>query len=278
MGFPYANIKSPQDYGAGKGTTVLGRSLTPSEVDANLLALADAINAMLGQMTPAEFGVRSDPTKLWVPIGTPYKQGPFDPRPDTLFCGTWTNVSSREPGLGRRVEGGLAGSFFTGVPAILSISISGGVPTPTIIDGGNGYLNGQSGTFHFAIAGACTTQMVADGVVTNGVLTGITIITQGAGYTNGAVAFYDGIAGHGDLAQPHIHNNGGPVTQGGNLWPYGGVSDGSVSDHGNYTTGGNGSQQGKTSLPKTAAGYGSPRIGAENTGPFSVERYWIRTA
>jgi len=263
MGFPYENIKSPQDYGSGKGTTVLGRSLIPSEVDGNLLALADAINAMLGQLSPADFGSRIDPTKAWVPIGTPYKQGPFDPRPDTIYCGNWTNVSNREPGLGRRVEGGLAGSFFTGVPAILSVSVSGGVPTITKTDGGSGYLSGGSGDLSLIIRGNCTVQMVAHATVVNGVITGIVVDTQGTGYTNGAIAVYDGVAGHGDLVQDHGHSTNAPASSGSSV---------SIS----YQGGAAAAAVATTMIPH--GNNGSIRNGPENTGPYSIERYWVRTS
>ena len=63
-----------------------------------------------------------------------------------------------------------AGAFFSGTPARLSVSVASGVPTISIVSGGSGYLGGGSGNINLTIVGGCTTQMVANATVTNGVL------------------------------------------------------------------------------------------------------------
>ena len=148
-----------------------------------------------------------------IPIGTEWFQSPFDTSPATRWGGTWEDVSWEEANLARRVVGSLAGTFFAGTPARLTVSVASGVPSITITSGGSGYKDGESGTIPLIIAGGCTTQMVATATVTNGVLTAVNVTTAGAGYTSGAVAIYDGVVGHGDLVQRHYHrvagNNGG---------------------------------------------------------------------
>lgn len=207
------------------------------------------------------------------PIGSIYFQGPHDDPPATVYLGTtWEDVSAEEANLTRRCVGSLSGAFFGGTPAVLSVSVASGVPTISIVSGGSGYTSdggSSSGTRALIIAGACTTQMVANATVTNGVLTAINVLTAGAGYTSGSVAVYDSVASHGDIAQRHQHII--------------------------YTNGNNGFSPGSTSLPLTslasnstrsadfspspvASGYGDIRCGPENSTAWIVTKKWRRKA
>ena len=112
-------IKKPENYGVYG--TVLGRSLLPSEVHGNFDVLIGVINSMLGALTPASFGARyGNPTKQWVPVGTPYRQLPGQKAPTEIYQGTWeyygqagSTLSSRA-GRFSRAEGGNALGFGAG--------------------------------------------------------------------------------------------------------------------------------------------------------------------
>ena len=113
-GFDYTLIKKPEAYSDSKGT-IVGRPLYPSEVHGNLVALADAINAILGPLTQAQFGSRVDAAKMWVPVNFVYPQFPGMALPSDLMMGTWTNISANFPGDFFRAEGGNAAAFGGGV-------------------------------------------------------------------------------------------------------------------------------------------------------------------
>ena len=140
------------------------------------------------------------------PIGDVIFQGPNDADPATLYPGTvWDDVSWEEANMTRRTTGDLAGARFAGVPAHLAYTVTGGVPTVTITNGGSGYLSGGSGTITLTLVGTCSAQATRTATVTSGVITAINAVLNGAGYTSGKVAVYDGVAGHGDLTQEHGH-------------------------------------------------------------------------
>lgn len=109
-GFDYTLIKKPEAYADSKGT-IVGRPLYPSEVHGNLVALADAINSMLGPLTQAQFGSRVDAAKMWVPVGFVYIQFPGMALPSDLMMGTWANISSNFSGDFFRAEGSGAAEF-----------------------------------------------------------------------------------------------------------------------------------------------------------------------
>lgn len=109
-GFDYTLLKKPEAYSDSKGT-IVGRPLYPSEAHWNLIALADAIHAMLGPLTQAQFGSRVDAVKMWVPIGFVYIQFPGMSLPSNLMMGTWSNISSNFAGDFFRAEGGNALAF-----------------------------------------------------------------------------------------------------------------------------------------------------------------------
>jgi hypothetical protein len=208
------------------------------------------------------------------PIGEVYFRGPHDLAPSAKYPGTtWTDVSYEEANLGRRVAGDLAGGMFTGTPARLSVAVSSGVPTISIVSGGSGYLSGGSGTINLIIAGACTTPMVATATVTSGVLTVINVTTAGVGYTSGAVAVYDGVVGHGDLVQNHYHyrntDNTAERRVVGASTQYRGDGGLDPINTGNVTyTGGT----------ATFPGYGAIRGGAETAGAWIAVSKYRRTA
>lgn len=200
------------------------------------------------------------------PIGDVIFQGPNDADPATLYPGTtWDDVSWEEANMTRRTAGALAGARFAGVPARLTVTVSGGVPTITVTSGGSGYLSGGSGTLALTIAGTCSTQMVATANVTSGVIVSITVNTAGVGYTSGAVAVYDGVAGHGDLAQKHRH----PYSPG--LRGSGTVGTGpyDVED---------GPDTHRIGDPTSDGTNGTPRTGAETSGAWATVTKWRRTA
>jgi hypothetical protein len=208
--------------------------------------------------------------KGWRPVGDLYEQGPFDAAPWDLFIGTWTNVSYEEAGLATRIEGRLAGNFGGATtPARLSVSVSGGVPAITIVSGGAGYLSGGAGSLPLIIAGGCTTQMVANATVINGVLTAINVTTAGGGYTSGKVAVYDGVIGYGDLVMSHKH-----VTQ----TPKGNTvnaDDGATCFIGMDGSFGTSSVESQGPIGN---GLGAVRSGAETTVAYIVKRKYRRTA
>jgi hypothetical protein len=204
------------------------------------------------------------------PVGFVYFQGPNDATPASMWStGTWTDVSSEEANMTRRVYGSLAGAWVSGTPAVLTVGVSGGVPTITVTSGGSGYCSGGSGNVPLVIAGTCTTQMAAHGVVTGGVIQSIAVDTAGAGYTNGAVAVYDGVYGHGDLVQGHRHAwiSGSSTTMG--------ASTGTAFDS-NYNPGNNTGTWVKD--PTTDGTNGTPRKGAETAGAYMLVKKWRRTA
>lgn len=204
------------------------------------------------------------------PVGATYFRGPHDAAPSTLWAGTtWTDVSYEEADLGRRVVGNMAGAMFGGTPARLSASVSAGVPAISIVSGGSGYLSGGSGSINLIIAGACTTQMVANATVTNGVLTTINVTTAGAGYTSGAIAVYDGVVGHGDLLQHHRHAaiTGNSTSQSDNAYS---KYNSAASQSTNY-----GGREMITDVDNKA---GAPRGGAETSGPWIAVTKYRRTA
>jgi hypothetical protein len=78
-----------------------------------------------------------------------------------------------------RFEGG---TVFSGTPAKLVATISGGAVTGiTIVDGGSGYASAP--TMAFSGGGSPTTPAAATATLTGGVITGVTITNGGAGYT-----------------------------------------------------------------------------------------------
>jgi len=202
-----------------------------------------------------------------MPIGSVIFQGPNDADPATLYPGTtWSDVSWEEANMTRRTAGSLAGARFTGAPARLTVTVSGGVPTITVTSGGSGYLSGGSGTLALTIAGTCSSQMIATANVTSGVIVSITVNTAGVGYTSGAVAVYDGVVGHGDLIQNHMFNL---------------IDVGSSSGTSNALSfSGNGTPAIRKLFINdiTSNGSGTPRIGAETTGAWAVVTKWRRTA
>lgn len=204
------------------------------------------------------------------PIGEVYFRGPHDAAPSTKYPGTtWTDVSYEEADLGRRVVGNMAGAMFGGTPARLTASVAAGVPSIAITSGGTGYLSGGSGTINLIIVGACTTQMIANATVTAGVLTAINVTTAGAGYTSGAMAVYDGVVGHGDLLQVHIHQErkytgSGSATA---IQERASSGDNVGSDSPNYTKD-----------PSSNGVGGSIRTGAETSGPWVAVTKYRRTA
>jgi len=124
-GFDYTLLKKPEAYSDSKGT-IVGRPLYPSEVHGNLVALADAINSMLGPLTQAQFGSRVDAAKMWVPVGFVYIQFPGMSLPSDLMMGTWSNISSNFAGDFFRAEGGNALAFEKGEQAPQNLSHSHG--------------------------------------------------------------------------------------------------------------------------------------------------------
>ena len=218
------------------------------------------------------------------PVGFVYFQGPNDSTPSTLWPTgtTWTDVSSEEANMTRRVYGSLAGAWVAGTPAVLTVGVSGGVPTISVSSGGSGYCGGGAGNVTLVIAGTCTTQMAAHGVVTGGVIQSIAVDTAGAGYTNGAVAVYDGVYGHGDLTQGHIHgvqgaSSGSSATNDLNS----GTAQGVASSNGTGSLGYKQTINGvKIIGPASDDGTsnGTPRKGAETAGAYMLVKKWRRTA
>lgn len=201
------------------------------------------------------------------PIGDVIFQGPNDADPATLYPGTtWDDVSWEEANMTRRTVGDLAGARFAGVPAHLAYTVTGGVPTVTITNGGSGYLSGGSGTITLTLTGTCTTQATRTATVSSGVITAINVVAAGAGYASGKVAVYDGVAGHGDLLQQHDH--------------YLTLAEPAYSGTGyDVVLGGNyaGWNQKTTSSPwvNTAV---SARIGAETSTAWTVVIKWRRAS
>lgn len=239
---------------------------------ATMTVTAAGVITIVSQETPTLMASPSSP-----PTGFVYFQGPHDASPATLWPGTtWSDVSYEEENLTRRVVGSLAGAFFSGTPAVLSVSVSGGVPSVSIVSGGSGYLFGGSGTIPLIVAGACTTQAVRTATVTNGVLTAINTITAGAGYTSGAVAVYDGVALHGDLMQQIT----GSITSGKGL----GTADGPSTRTGAFSSSTNTSNTyaggGSTGVQVRFDSADSPgsRVGAETSGAWVAVKKWRRTA
>lgn len=197
------------------------------------------------------------------PIGAVIFQGPNDSDPATLYpCTTWDDVSWEEANMARRTAGDLAGARFTGVPAHLAVSVTGGVPTVSITNGGSGYLSGGSGTITLTIVGTCSAQATRTATVTNGVITAINVVAAGAGYTSGKVAVYDGVAGHSDLVQSHGHIS----TTGNGTDPAGAYFIGNGS--GSLTSESNVGVKGL---------YGA-RNGSETSGAWATVTKWRRTA
>jgi hypothetical protein len=124
-GFDYTLLKKPEAYSDYKGT-IIGRPLYPSEVHGNLIAVADAINLMLGPLTQAQFGSRVDLAKMWVPVNFVYVQFPGMSLPAELMLGTWTNISSSFAGEFFRAEGGPALAFGAGEQASQNLAHSHG--------------------------------------------------------------------------------------------------------------------------------------------------------
>lgn len=201
-------------------------------------------------------------------IGSVYFQGSNDAAPATLYPGTtWEDVSWEETNCTRRVAGSLAGSCFTGVPAKLSVTVTAGAPSITVVSGGSNYLGGGSGTIPLTIVGSCTTQMTANANVTNGTIVGIAVTAAGVGYESGKVAVYDGVVGHGDLVQYHLHDFGGYAVQ---------TSAGSSNNNASgssakvyITTTGN---------PVRAGGHSAVRLSEETSGAWVTVIKWRRTA
>jgi hypothetical protein len=109
--------------------------------------------------------------------------------------------------------------------------------------------------------------MAAHGVVTGGVIQSIAVDTAGAGYST-AIAVYDGVYGHGDLVQGHRH-----AWVSGYSAPY--DSGGTAFD----STCNPGSNVGTwVKDPTTDTARGTPRIGAETTGPYMIVKKWRRIA
>jgi len=260
----------------GATSGVAWTSITPN---ASRVNWATALAAALGTgwttalgASASDFAAALTAGKGWAPIGFVYFQGPADTVPSTLWAGTWTDVSSEEANMGRRVVGSLAGAWVSGTPAILSVSVAGGVPTISVVSGGSGYLSGGSGTIPLIVAGTCTTQYVGNATVTSGVITAIPAPgTAGVGYTSGAVAVYDGVYGHGDLAQGHRHV---PLAGGGQIYVRVG-SGGALTEP---SGGGTIRVDSTTGDPTTDASNGTPRKGPETTGPYMIVKKWRRTA
>lgn len=205
------------------------------------------------------------------PIGAVVIQGPGDTAPGTLYPNTtWSNVSAEEAGVVRRAEGGLAAAFFTGTPATFSVSVSGGVPTITIVAGGTGYLSGGSGTINLVVSGGCTTQMVATATVTSGVLTAINVTTPGAGYVSGAVGVYDGVSKIGDKFMAHWHGLNGAPRPSNNTGTGATVTEGAAAASSWNVP--------QATAPITTGADGTPRSGPETTGAYATARKWRRTA
>lgn len=198
------------------------------------------------------------------PIGFVYFQGAHDIAPGALFSGTtWTDVSSEEANLARRVVGSIAGPWIAGTPANLSISVAGGTPSISIVSGGTGYLSGGTGTIPLFIVGSCTTQMMATASVVNGAIASINTTQVGAGYTAGSVAVYDGIFGHPDLVQRHVHNMGlGSHADGGLGSATRFLLDGAIN----------------TSIQAGDGTAGTVRSGVETTCAYLGVKKWRRTA
>ncbi|HOX32044.1 MAG TPA: hypothetical protein PLB91_06915 [Spirochaetales bacterium] len=208
-----------------------------------------------------------------IPIGMVYFQGPHDSAPASIWGGTWEDVSHEEANLARRAVGVLAGAFFAGTPARLSVSVASGVPSISIVSGGSGYMGGGSGNINLIIAGGCTTQMVANATVTSGVLTAINVTTAGAGYTSGALAVYDGVVGHGDLIQGHWQKVRGDSNEGsGNATSLSAASAVTARGSYDYESGTH------VTSPSTDFSNGVPRVGAETSGPWISVKKWRKTA
>lgn len=206
------------------------------------------------------------------PIGEVYFRGPHDAAPSTKYPGTtWTDVSYEEADLGRRVVGNMAGAMFGGTPARLTASVAAGVPSISIVSGGTGYLSGGSGSINLIIAGACTTQMIANATVTAGVLTAINVTQAGAGYTSGALQVYDGVVGRGDRMQ-RIYGTADTtrsrVVSG----------TGVLVTTGGGTTAGGGSSYSDAALQLTIDSALTTRTGAETSGPWIAVTKYRRTA
>jgi hypothetical protein len=216
--------------------------------------------------------VRSAIYAYAIPIGVVYFQGPNDIAPATLYPGTtWTNVSWEEANMTRRTAGDLAGARFTGVPAHLAVSVTGGVPTVSITNGGSGYLSGGSGTITLTLVGTCSAQAKRTATVTSGVVTAINVVAAGAGYTSGKIAIYDGVVGHGDLTQGHYHNVEAPSTIYNTLATgasFGGKLPADRATSNPYTA----------TNPITDGTNGIHRYGSETSGAWTTVIKWRRTA
>lgn len=206
--------------------------------------------------------------KGWLPVGAVYFRGPHDSAPSALYYGTWADVSYEEADLGRRVVGNMAGAMFGGTPARLSVSVAAGVPSISIVSGGTGYLSGGSGSINLIIAGACTTQMIANATVTAGVLTAINVTQAGAGYTSGALQVYDGVVGRGDLVQRHVHESGHQRV--------GTFVGGSTRTKGDFSSATSGACS-LTDYPISDGANGTHRSGAETSGPWIAVTKYRRT-
>lgn len=96
--------------------------------------------------------------KANVPLNTPYVQLPFMPTPDTLYLGTWKDVSADYNGAYLRVLGTNSGTFGTlqkeGLPNIVGeawIRVREGSSTGDSIENVSGaFTRGAERTFHRA--------------------------------------------------------------------------------------------------------------------------------
>lgn len=213
------------------------------------------------------------PQNIPPPIGYVYVQSPFDASPATMWPnGTWTDVSSEEANLTRRAVGNLAGSFFSGTPAVLSVSVTGGVPTITIVSGGRGYV--ASTIVTLIIAGTCSTQMTAHANTdANGTMISISVDVAGEGYTSGALAVYDGVVGHGDLLHAHGHLL---RTWGDN--DYDSTGGGYPTAKDSWAAGSAHNLDDRVTYPVTYGSYGNPRYGKETSGAWITVKKWRRTS
>jgi hypothetical protein len=207
------------------------------------------------------------------PVGFVYFQGINDADPVTLYPHTtWDDVSWEEANATRRTEGSLAGTRFKGVPAHLAVSVTGGVPSITIINGGGGYFSGGNGTITLTVVGTCTTQATRTATVTSGVITAING-TDGAGYTSGAIAVY-GVTGHADMVQGHIFRS---ISLEGASEIKGSYSVASGSVYNVPAIAGTGKSVIATNMYTDGAN-GTPRNGAETSTAWTSATKWRRTA
>jgi len=201
------------------------------------------------------------------PVGFVYFQGTNDADPATLYPNTtWDDVSWEEANTARRTASSLSGVRFAGVPVHLKVIATDGVPIVTILNGGSGYLSGGNGTLTLTVVGTCTTQATRTATVMGGVITAING-TDGAGYTTGAIAVYDGVAGHADMVQGHLHNIFFQTTDGSSYQTVSTTAHtaGSVNGLGSGT-------------PISDGTNGTPRTGVETSTAWATVTKWRRTA